>query len=219
VFKAVSGGQKMLGEAITQEKIEVPSDNSVGFVERFSHEASLVATITMAFSTDPVARWFYPNPSDYTRWFPGFVRAFAGKAIEDRTAIYNPNYSGAALWLRPGAEPDEAALVKLVNDSLSTEQQSVMFELFEKMGEGHPTEPHWYLPMIGVDTYRQNLGIGGELMKISLARSDREGLPAYLESSNPRNISLYTRCGFEELGEIRVGDCPPLVRMLRKPQL
>ena len=40
--------------------------------------------------------------------------------------------------------------------------------------------------------------------------------PAYLESTNPRNISLYRRHGFEPLGEIRSADSPLLVPMLRK---
>jgi RimJ/RimL family protein N-acetyltransferase len=47
-------------------------------------------------------------------------------------------------------------------------------------------------------------------------RIDAEGLPAYLESSNPRNISLYQRFGFEAIGEIRAGGSPPVVPMLRK---
>jgi len=47
---------------------------------------------------------------------------------------------------------------------------------------------------------------------------DEEGLPAYLESSNPRNISLYRRFGFEAVGEIRVGNIPALVPMLREAQ-
>jgi ribosomal protein S18 acetylase RimI-like enzyme len=93
-----------------------------------------------------------------------------------------------------------------------------VFELFEQMGNGHPEEPHWYLPMIGVDTFQQNRGIGSSLMREALARCDEDGLPAYLESSNPRNISLYRRFGFEVVGEIRVGDIPPLVPMLRKAQ-
>jgi ribosomal protein S18 acetylase RimI-like enzyme len=205
----------MLGEAITKEQIQV--SGPTGFVEGLSHEASLVATVTMAFSTDPVARWVYPKPSDYFRWFPGFVRAFAGRSIEDGTALSTSNYSGVALWLKPGAHPDESALSKLVTESLPEERQAEMFELFEKMGSGHPTEDHWYLPMIGVDTYMQNLGIGSGLMKHALARSDNEGLPAYLESSNPRNISLYLRFGFRSVGEIRAGGSPPLVRMVREP--
>lgn len=209
----------MLGEATTKEKISVPTGAArSGFVEQLSHEASLVATVTSAFSTDPVARWVYPKAADYYRWFPGFVRAFAGKAIEDRSALYTSNYSGAALWLQPGAHADADALVKLVYDSLPEERYAEMFELFEKMDAGHPADDHWYLPMIGVDTYRQNLGIGTGLMKLALERSDREGLPSYLESSNPRNISLYLRCGFEKVGEIRAGGSPALVRMLRKPR-
>ena len=206
----------MLGEAITNPNVMTLAQP--GLVESVSHEASMVATVTMAFSTDPVARWFYPKAADYFRWFPGFVRAFAGRSIDDRTAVATTNYSGVALWLGPGAHPDDDALVKLVEDSLPTERRSAMFELFEKMGDGHPVEDHWYLPMIGVDSSRQNAGIGTGLMKIALERSDREALPAYLESSNPRNISLYQRCGFEALGEIRAGGSPPLVRMLRQPE-
>ena len=190
-------------------------NGSPGLVQGLSHDVSMIATITMAFSTDPVARWVYPKANEYFRWFPQFVRAFAGRAIKDKTALATTNYSGVALWLGPDAEPDDKALMKLIGDSLIPKRQADLFELMEKMSAGHPSEPHWYLPMIGVDTYRQNSGIGSGLMKVALERSDREGLPSYLESSNPRNISLYKRCGFEELGEIRAADSPPLVRMIR----
>ncbi|MCA1748539.1 MAG: hypothetical protein LC634_03060 [Sphingomonadales bacterium] len=39
--------------------------------------------------------------------------------------------------------------------------------------------------------------------------------PAYLESSNPRNISLYLRHGFEIVGEIQHGSSPVMTPMLR----
>jgi ribosomal protein S18 acetylase RimI-like enzyme len=208
----------MLGESISRIKVFDPVVLSrPDLVETVSQESSMVATITMAFSSDPVARWVYPKAADYYRWFPSFVRAFAGRSINDRTALTTTNYSGVALWLGPDAHPHEAALVKLVADSLPQARQAAMFELFEKMGGGHPAEPHWYLPMIGVDTMRQNAGIGSGLMKLALERSDKDGLPAYLESSNPKNISLYQRCGFEAIGEIKAGGSPPLVRMLRQP--
>jgi hypothetical protein len=50
---------------------------------------------------------------------------------------------------------------------------------------------------------------------IGLARADRDGLPAYLEASAPRNRALYERHGFEVVGEIQAGDSPPLWPMLR----
>jgi ribosomal protein S18 acetylase RimI-like enzyme len=55
-------------------------------------------------------------------------------------------------------------------------------------------------------------------MEHALSRCDAEGLPAYLESSNPRNIPLYQRHGFEILGKIQVGSSPPVVPMLRAPR-
>ena len=209
----------MLGEGITTMRVMDRATSAwPGLVQSVSHESSVVATITMAFSTDPVARWLYPKAADYFRWFPSFVRGFAGRSINDNSAITTTNYSGVALWLRPGAHADEEALVKLVKDSMPLERYGEMFELFEKMDAGHPVEDHWYLPMIGVDSSRQNSGIGTGLMARALQRSDSQGLPAYLESSNPRNISLYRRSGFEAIGEITAGGSPPLVRMLRKAQ-
>ncbi|HYB53912.1 MAG TPA: GNAT family N-acetyltransferase, partial [Thermoanaerobaculia bacterium] len=81
-----------------------------------------------------------------------------------------------------------------------------------------PDEPHWYLPMIGVEPMAQRRGLGAELMRHGVARCDREGTLAYLESSNPRNISLYLRFGFDVLDEIRVGAAPLVTPMLRRPR-
>ena len=86
----------------------------------------------------------------------------------------------------------------------------------QQMAAFHPHEPHWYLPLIGVYPASQGQGVGNALMTHALARCDRDGVAAYLESTNPRNVSLYRRHGFEPLGEIRAGDAPPLVPMLRK---
>ncbi len=55
-------------------------------------------------------------------------------------------------------------------------------------------------------------------MQHTLVPSDRDRKPAYLESSNPKNIPLYERHGFELLGTIQVGNSPPIFPMLRKPR-
>jgi hypothetical protein len=47
---------------------------------------------------------------------------------------------------------------------------------------------------------------------------DRDHMLAYLESSNPKNIPLYERHGFELLGTIQVGTSPPIFPMLRTPR-
>jgi ribosomal protein S18 acetylase RimI-like enzyme len=75
--------------------------------------------------------------------------------------------------------------------------------------------PTWHLAFIGVDPFWHGQGIGAALLSHMLERIDDEGALAYLESTNPRNITLYQRHGFEVVREIRVGSAPPLFPMSR----
>jgi ribosomal protein S18 acetylase RimI-like enzyme len=123
------------------------------------------------------------------------------------------------LWLPPGIHFDEDALTSLFKRNLSKDRVENAFKLFDQMGKYHPEEPHWYLPLIGVDPLHQGRGYGCSLMKHALQLCDQDKKLAYLESSNPRNLSLYIRLGFEIIGTIRVADSPPLFPMLRKPEV
>ena len=69
--------------------------------------------------------------------------------------------------------------------------------------------------MIGVDPGYRGQGWGGRLLAHVLEIVDNDGLPAFLESSNPRNISIYERHGFENLGTLDVGGRPLMTPMLR----
>ena len=181
-----------------------------------SEESAVVDVVVLAFSGDPAARWSYPNPNQYLRHFPSFVRAMAGKAFEHGSADYAEGFSGAALWLPPDVHPEEDALTSLVQRTVPESVLEDVVRVMEQMGRYHLEEAHWYLPLIGVDPSRQGQGHGSALLRHALARCDRDHLPAYLESSNPRNISLYERHGFERLGTIQAGTSPPIVPMRRK---
>jgi len=83
----------------------------------------------------------------------------------------------------------------------------------------HPHEPHYYLPIIGVDPAAQGQGIGSSLLRPVLERADREGMPAYLEATTPRNRALYARHGFEDVDVLHLPyDGPPMWRMWREPK-
>ena len=122
------------------------------------------------------------------------------------------------MWLPPGVMPDEEALGAVFQASVPEPRLSELFAVFERMGSYHPADPHWYLPLIGVDPACQRHGYGAVLLRPALAQCDREGIAAYLESSNPANLSLYQRHGFEVLDTIQVGSSPPIYPMLRRPQ-
>jgi ribosomal protein S18 acetylase RimI-like enzyme len=183
-----------------------------------SDEASAIAVVVLAFSADPAARWTWPDPHQYLEHFPSFVRVLGGKAFAHGSAHCVDGYAGAALWLPPDVHPDESALIPLLQRTASASMQKDLSLVFEQMGRYHPQEPHWYLPFIGIDPSEQGKGHGSALMKHALIPCDREHRLAYLESSNPKNIPLYERHGFELLGTIQVGTSPPIFPMLRKPR-
>ena len=171
-----------------------------------------INAIVQAFSADPVARWMYPDSQQYLRYLPGFVKAFAGAAFEHGTADCVDGYPAAALWLPPGIHPDEKALYALLQESVAERDQAEVFALFEQMDAYHPAEPHWYLPMLGVDPAYRGNGYGSALLKHALARCDRDGKLAFLESTSVESLRLYKRHGFELLGTIQVSSSPPLFR-------
>jgi ribosomal protein S18 acetylase RimI-like enzyme len=176
--------------------------------------AAATSVLVLAFAADPMTRWRWPDPEAYLAHFPAAVRAFGGEAFEHGSAHLAEG--GAALWLPPGSGPDEEALGSLLERTAPARIRGNIAAILQGMGRYHPSEPHWYLPLIGVDPARQGRGIGSALMRHALAACDRDRLPAYLESSNPANIPLYERHGFERLGAIQAGDSPTVVPMLRR---
>ena len=182
-----------------------------------SDQAAVIDALMLSFAGDPMARWSWADPKVYLAAFPRFARAFGDKAFEQGTA-HRIGHAGAALWLAPGVEPDDQAMAKLMVETISPTMAEDGGKLMEQMGAFHPKEPHWYLPIIGIDPAHQGKGLGGKLLAHQLAICDHDGALAYLESSNPRNIGLYERHGFVALGRIQAGNSPSMVPMLRRPK-
>ena len=183
-----------------------------------SDETRVIDTLVLAFSTDPGARWTWSDPHRYLTHFREFVKALGGKAFTHSSAYYIEGYAAASLWLPPNVHPDEDVMSTLFQRTAADEARNDSARLFEEMGSYRPSEPHWFLPLIGVDPFLQGKGFGSALLKHALIACDRDHKLAYLDSSNPRNVSLYERHGFEVLGEIQIGTSPTIRPMLRKPR-
>lgn len=183
-----------------------------------AEEAAAIATLTLAFSTDPATRWTWPNAQAYLNAFPRFAKAFGGAGFAKGGSHIVGDHAGTALWLPPGVEPDGAGLGEVMRTTASPQSMSDGMQVMQQMESHHPREPHWYLPLIGIDPKHQGKGLGGALLAHATDICDRDGVPAYLESSNPKNIPLYQRHGFEVTGEIQYGSSPTIVPMLRRPR-
>jgi GNAT superfamily N-acetyltransferase len=174
-----------------------------------------IATLVLAFVTDPVARWMYEKPHQYLLHIPRLFRALGTSSFTAGAAQRTSDGLGVALWLPPGVHREDGPLEAVIAESVVEEKQAEVAAVFERTEHYRPAEAHWYLSLIGVEALHRNKGCGAALLKHRLRQCDREHLPAYLWSSNPLNTSFYQRHGFEIASTIRVGSSPSIYPMLR----
>ncbi|MHC4330377.1 MAG: GNAT family N-acetyltransferase [Planctomycetota bacterium] len=195
------------------------SDSSEVFITRTGpQDAALVGEILAdAFGADPVGKWISPN-SEYSKWcWPVIVPLL----LPYGEVYMTGNGMGAAIWIPPGVKPDiKLGLTLLWDYWRRFGLRSILrfFRLMIAMEKHHPKEPHYYLLAIGVRPEATGQGIGSALLEHVLRECDRRKVVAYLENSNPLNLPLYQRHGFEVRSEITVGrDGPTLWLMYREP--
>ncbi len=176
------------------------------------------ALLSVSFTDDPFVRWLLPKSLDYLCDNKKHPRRAYSAAFEARTLFVIGEFAGAAIWVPPGTETDrleEIAQVEMSATAASHGSPPGFQALVSQSASYRPNVPHWYLGLIAVDPAHRGRGVGTKLLEYCLAIVDRDGLPAYLESTNAANLSLYKRFDFQQLAEVRVGSSPPRFPMLR----
>lgn len=175
--------------------------------------------LARAFHDDPVMSWIFP---DAERRAAKLLRFYAIGLrtlwMRNELVFTTDDYLGAAVWAPPGKwQISPFQLLRLVPAFLSLGGRRVgrVITTMRLIEHHHLKEPHYYLFAIGADPGAQGRGLGAALLQPVLARCDSERLPAYLESSNPRNITFYLRHGFRVLHEVAPPGGPPLTLMQR----
>lgn len=188
--------------------------------------ALLAGCLASAFSDDPLFNWMAgakPGASIEKRLrilFGGIV----GLDLErsEHLVFTDEDGRGAAVWKAPNkwkmSNGDMIRSLPIMLRALGTKVPRMVGALtaIEKV---HPTDEHYYLEALGTRQDVQGKGVGSTVISHMLERCDEEGMPAYLESSNPRNVPFYGRHGFEVTGEIDVGKgAPTVTAMWRDPR-
>ncbi len=180
--------------------------------------ARLASVLAQAFREDPFHRWLLPSESEWSRNSERLCKAALRPRINDGTVYTTDGLEGVALWYSP--ERGQAGAIEAAKMVAAT--LPVLWRRFLLVARGtrmmeaaHPKFPHWYLFTLGTAPERRGKGIGSALLQPVLSRCDAEGVDAYLESSNERNIPLYQRHGFELCGEIHLPKGPTIWPMLR----
>jgi GNAT superfamily N-acetyltransferase len=176
-----------------------------------------------SFYDDPLMGWVIPDDSSrrerLQRGFDLWMRRIWLKHDECFTT---DRLIGGALWMPPGTwhlrVPEQLRLVPAMIGAVGRNLPR-LFRLLNAMESKHPHDPHFYLPVVGVEPQWQGKGFGGALMRPILERCDEQKVPAYLEATSVRSRALYERNGFEVVEEMRAAKtAPPLWRMWREPK-
>ena len=182
---------------------------------------AVVNTITVAFHEDPVWSWAFPDeerrPDQFRRWWPLFVRG----ALKQGFTWTTEGAETVSVWIVPDAEeltPEAEAQIPTVLDEMLGARAPSVLEGLLQFEAAHPhDEPHYYLSFVATHDDHRGRGIGEHLLASNLERIDREHVPAYLESSNPRNLARYERLGFRPHGQFTLPDGGPTVTTMWRP--
>jgi ribosomal protein S18 acetylase RimI-like enzyme len=186
----------------------------------------LSRVLARAFFDDPVTSWMLPDDRTrlkaLTRVFKALTRRHFLQRGGTEVARRDGPLGAATLWDPPGRHKssrlEELIMVPTMLWALRS-RVAASVQVTELMEKHHPTEPHWYLMLIGSDPDVRGAGLGQALMRSRLDRCDAERVPAYLENSNPNNEAYYLRFGFEIMGELKLPDGgPSMWPMWRAPQ-
>ena len=183
--------------------------------------------LTKAFLFDPFFSWLFPgksHESNLHQWWYFLIR-HASKNPEWALSVDEGN-STSSIWTKPILDLDESdnsdddeqdAFVNLMHE-LVGDRISQVLEAFAEVNANHPSQPHWYLQAVGTVPEMQGKGRAAKLLQPILEVCDKEETGAYLESTNPRNLSFYYRLGFEIQKELSLdGGKAALTCMWRDP--
>ena len=195
------------------------------FVAQAGDLDTAVAVLARAFDADPVTDWFLRADARRSEALRGmFTGILGGWALALGQTYLAADGGACALFLPPDPEVqgrsvrDWLELAWRILPTTGVARLGRGLRLIHTMDSHHPRQPpHYYLWFLGVHPARAGLGVGSILLDAVLARYDREGVPTYLENSNPRNRRFYERHGYRSRGEYRpLGGGPPLDPMWRE---
>jgi GNAT superfamily N-acetyltransferase len=189
---------------------------------------ALELALARAFLDDPMTSWVVGEADPDRRLAQtaaGFFRPALAAGLR-RGHCYALDEAGSitagAIWAPPDVEmlddTDGAAFARALQAEAGDEALGRIMALGALVANHHPHDrPHFYLFVLGAA--ERGRGAGSAVLQPVLERCDADGLGAYLESSNARNVGFYERHGFEvQWEDVPAPDGPVMRGMWREPR-
>ncbi len=169
-------------------------------------------------------RWLVRNDRDHEENSARVFELFLLGAVEEFNCTYtNETRSAAAIWIPPGKKifaglRDIPLLLRLI-PRVGLRNLFGRLHGNDVMEKHYPSAPHYHLLAVGVCPEAQGKRIGSSIIQPVLEICDKEKLPAYLETSNLKNLAFYQRFQFKLHEEFPLPHGGPVIwTMWREPQ-
>jgi GNAT superfamily N-acetyltransferase len=179
------------------------AENEAPRVASPQDSGDVVSILVGAFNDDPTWSWAFPDPSQRAEQHRRLWAMFVDGAMRFPWVWLTHENTATSVWIPPNetefSDEQEAALEPAIVEMLGAKAPRVlrMLEMFDR---AHPRGvPHFYLSLLATRTGHRGHGYGLRLLSENLRKIDQTGMPSYLEASNPSNVPLYMRHGFEVL--------------------
>jgi len=194
-------------------------------IERLQHpDPRAVAVLGRAFWDDPLTQHIAPTEGQRRRLVNLFDITLCYGVLFGE--VYTtPDVRGVAIWIPPrnfqislgrSLRVGLWRLPLVVGLAPFVRLMRAMI-LMDRLHARDVAPDHWYLFYLAVDPPHQSQGLGAALLQPVLERAARAGQPCYLETTNPRNVSFYQRCGFEVISDVALPGGVPCKTMRRDP--
>ena len=165
-----------------------------------------------AFFDDPFVRTFFPDDAEYrlrAPWLNKMMLWSLGASYNMTEVCCDANGAvlSTACWepchMSVGAIFRCLYMFAWLLGTLGIRKTAlfgaVLFKLEAKRHKHAPTAHH--LQLLGTSPDHQSKGLGATSMMFGIRRAEQQGVPCYLESSNPKNVPFYKRHGFKIVEE------------------
>ncbi|MEU9762376.1 GNAT family N-acetyltransferase [Streptomyces sp. NPDC001834] len=178
-----------------------------------------VRTLGRAFLHYPLTRHTIAD-DDHAARLERFNHLFVSRVgLEHGSVWVSDDCAAVAVWTTP-ATADAAAVFAEIGpelDEIAGDRAPFAARAEEVMRPHRPTGPCWFLATIGVDPGRQGRGLGRAVLLPGVTAAERAGVPAFLETSDERNVRFYQGLGFEVTADYALPDGGPHTWAMTRP--
>ena len=153
----------------------------------------LVRTVVAAFDQDPAFRAFFGSGPEFGELATRFAGALLDRRFATGSVWTTDDGDAVAMWDPPQGtvEGPPSTLV------LPPDAEARLDDYDEQVHGAITAEPHWYLGVLASHPSRRGEGLARQVLRPGLELATEGGLPAVLETTNPDNVALYERSGWE----------------------